>query len=412
MPIGPVQDESLFPLLNGALIGYVLLVFFPRWKFTSFITLFLPVIYSALYASLAVNYFLTNMNPVTIDFSSVAGVIQLFQVPEIVMAGWVHYVAFDLIVARYIVIDAHAESISHLLIVPLIPVTLMAGPVGFLLYTTLKISKPIREVVFASVDSILYSIVSCLSAFMAVWIFVGPASIYLALGTERSTNAHLANMHALWESTAIPTPLSITSKYYGQKLVVLTHQLPAGIWSLSLPIQLSSRVRRMYPWLHRMTGYVFLCTVPLITAGVYIIAYKKLTFDYSFPDLMASTRGFSELGLSPFENSIFVMKLFFYILAAYFTLTALLALRFALRGQYAAHRAWMVRHAASGIWVAVQRLYVGARGAARPAAQRAAFYDGAVVAVVAVVGLAELYLRLGAHTEILRGHRKQERKTQ
>ena len=52
--------------------------------------------------------------------------------------GWIHYLAFDLMVGRWIVKDSIDEHISHVLVVPCLILTLMAGPVGWLLYCLVR----------------------------------------------------------------------------------------------------------------------------------------------------------------------------------------------------------------------------------------------------------------------------------
>jgi len=55
-----------------------------------------------------------------------------------VLAGWVHYLAFDLFIGCWIVLDAQERHIKHLLLVPCLGLTFMFGPVGLLLYFILR----------------------------------------------------------------------------------------------------------------------------------------------------------------------------------------------------------------------------------------------------------------------------------
>jgi len=66
------------------------------------------------------------------DFSSLAGVMALFDSEWGTLAGWVHYLCFDLFVARWIMNDAPDGGYR---LAPALFLTLMAGPVGLLLYT-------------------------------------------------------------------------------------------------------------------------------------------------------------------------------------------------------------------------------------------------------------------------------------
>ena len=73
------------------------------------------------------------------SFFSLSGVVRLFQHPRSTLAGWTHFVAFDLMVGLYIVGDAAAHGVPHgLLVLPLIA-TLMLGPSGLLLYVLVRI---------------------------------------------------------------------------------------------------------------------------------------------------------------------------------------------------------------------------------------------------------------------------------
>mmetsp|Transcript_8723 Transcript_8723/g.12848 ORF Transcript_8723/g.12848 Transcript_8723/m.12848 type:complete len:110 (+) Transcript_8723:8-337(+) len=72
------------------------------------------------------------------DFSTFEGVVNLFKDPNGVFVGWIHYVVFDALVGRWIALDSVDRGCSLLVhvfvIVPVIFLTLMLGPMGWLLY--------------------------------------------------------------------------------------------------------------------------------------------------------------------------------------------------------------------------------------------------------------------------------------
>ncbi len=72
------------------------------------------------------------------SFFSLNGIVRLFQSPRIVLAGWVHFLAFDLMVGLYIVTDAARHGMNHWLLLPVLLLTLMFGPAGLLLYLALR----------------------------------------------------------------------------------------------------------------------------------------------------------------------------------------------------------------------------------------------------------------------------------
>ena len=69
---------------------------------------------------------------------SLAEVSRLFENPYLLLAGWVHYLAFDLFIGAWEVRDARRLGIPHLLVVPCLGLTFILGPVGLLLYLGLR----------------------------------------------------------------------------------------------------------------------------------------------------------------------------------------------------------------------------------------------------------------------------------
>jgi hypothetical protein len=65
------------------------------------------------------------------SFATLAGVMALFDSEWAALAGWTHYLCFDLFVARWIVNDAPRGGYW---LAPILFLTLMVGPVGLLCY--------------------------------------------------------------------------------------------------------------------------------------------------------------------------------------------------------------------------------------------------------------------------------------
>jgi hypothetical protein len=74
-------------------------------------------------------------------FSSLADVAALFTVPGLLLAGWVHYLAFDLWVGRWevdaLAAQLHVGWVLRLLVIPCLVLTFMFGPIGLLLFMAL-----------------------------------------------------------------------------------------------------------------------------------------------------------------------------------------------------------------------------------------------------------------------------------
>jgi hypothetical protein len=72
------------------------------------------------------------------SFSSLAGVRQLFSSDWALLAGWVHYLAFDLFVGAWIAAETERRGLTRLILIPVLPLTFLFGPAGFLLFCILR----------------------------------------------------------------------------------------------------------------------------------------------------------------------------------------------------------------------------------------------------------------------------------
>ncbi len=71
-------------------------------------------------------------------FDSLDQVMLLVTDPYITLAGWLHYLAFDLFVDAWIVRSAREEGISDWLLLPILVTTFLFGPAGFLAFVALR----------------------------------------------------------------------------------------------------------------------------------------------------------------------------------------------------------------------------------------------------------------------------------
>jgi hypothetical protein len=75
-------------------------------------------------------------------FDTLDNVIALFKTREVVLAGWIHYLAFDLFVGAWEVRTARREEIPFWLVVPCLVLTFLFGPAGFLLFSVIRAVRP------------------------------------------------------------------------------------------------------------------------------------------------------------------------------------------------------------------------------------------------------------------------------
>lgn len=132
-----MSNEVLFSLCNTAVLpGWLLLVVLPRWKWTA--RLVTAVIIPALLGLVYLFLILTEFGKTEGGFGSLAQVQQLFANPAMVVAGWIHYLAFDLFIGSWEVRDAQRLGLSHWLVIPCLVLTFLFGPIGLLLYFALR----------------------------------------------------------------------------------------------------------------------------------------------------------------------------------------------------------------------------------------------------------------------------------
>jgi hypothetical protein len=128
-----MSPDQLFRICNlVALAGWIILVFFgPRRWASGLVTGFaIPLAIGVLYAVLvAVHYGETPGG-----FGTLEGVASLFTNHWMLLAGWIHYLAFDLFIGSWEVRDAKEKGINHLWVIPSLGLTFMFGPAGLLLY--------------------------------------------------------------------------------------------------------------------------------------------------------------------------------------------------------------------------------------------------------------------------------------
>lgn len=66
-------------------------------------------------------------------FASLSDVQRLFTSPWIALAGWVHYLAYDLFIGASIARRLMDAKLSRLFLIPILPFAFLFGPIGFLL---------------------------------------------------------------------------------------------------------------------------------------------------------------------------------------------------------------------------------------------------------------------------------------
>ncbi|MEL6916842.1 MAG: ABA4-like family protein [Bacteroidota bacterium] len=140
-----MTPAEVFSLANlTAMPMWVLMILFPNWKVTRFLIDFkiIPLLLAIVYA---IYIFLAIRTGGGMDFGSLGSVMALFTQENAVLAGWVHYLAFDLLVGMWMLNQNKTLGIHQLLMAPCLFATFMFGPIGFLLFIIIKSIKQKRS---------------------------------------------------------------------------------------------------------------------------------------------------------------------------------------------------------------------------------------------------------------------------
>ena len=128
-----MTPDSLFQIANPiAMLGWIALILAPfAPRLTDLIAaVIIPLLMAVVYSALI----LAHWSGATGGYGSLPDVMALFTNPHVALAGWVHYLAFDLFVGAWATRTARAAGINHLLVLPHLVLIFLFGPAGFLTF--------------------------------------------------------------------------------------------------------------------------------------------------------------------------------------------------------------------------------------------------------------------------------------
>ncbi len=142
---------ALFTFTNiVALIAWAMLLVLPRRPLVLSVVLFAGVgLLCLIYATLFALVFTGAVDPgragapaagldTYVSNYTIAGIRSLFMSDAGIVIGWTHYLAFDLFVGLWIARDADGKGFSRWMQAPILLLTLLAGPVGLLIYLVIR----------------------------------------------------------------------------------------------------------------------------------------------------------------------------------------------------------------------------------------------------------------------------------
>jgi len=126
--------------LSGLLVMpfWLLMIFVPTWRWTRrtiaspWIAAPAALLYAILIVPMMAGALPALMNP------QLASIATLLGTPAGATVGWIHFLAFDLFVGRWVYLDGRRLGLSAWLVSPILLVVLMFGPLGYLIYLVLS----------------------------------------------------------------------------------------------------------------------------------------------------------------------------------------------------------------------------------------------------------------------------------
>jgi hypothetical protein len=136
-----MSPDSIFQTCSTiAMLGWIVLIILsPYWSgFDKFLIGIVITLFAIVYAWLIFQVF--GFGDLE-KFGSLNGVMELFTNRTAVTAGWIHYLAFDLMTGIWIKKNAQKYNIHHFILIPCLLLTFMFGPIGLLLYLLIRLVK-------------------------------------------------------------------------------------------------------------------------------------------------------------------------------------------------------------------------------------------------------------------------------
>lgn len=137
-----MDPDIIFRITNLiALLGWLVLLASPLKPSLAerLSGLAIPLLLSVAYCGLIFAFWTSGKG----GFGSLEDVARLFQTRQLLLAGWIHYLAFDLFVGAWIARTARLDEVPFWAVIPCLAATFLFGPAGFLLFNAIRSTKSI-----------------------------------------------------------------------------------------------------------------------------------------------------------------------------------------------------------------------------------------------------------------------------
>ena len=129
----------VFTICNTLVLPqWLLMIVAPRWQWTQKLirSTIIPIALALVYG-----FFIFSIREAEGGFGSLEEVKKLFSYDVLILAGWLHYLVFDLLVGTWVLTNGQEKGIPHWQLVPCVLGCFLMGPLGFLLYRIISYFK-------------------------------------------------------------------------------------------------------------------------------------------------------------------------------------------------------------------------------------------------------------------------------
>ena len=138
-----LTSENIYLIANWGVIPFwLLLIFFPHNKITSFLTqsIIAPILLAIGYSYLAYSLYLEgNIFDSFELYSGLDGLYSIFANEVLLLVFWLHFLSISLFAGAWIVRDSRKFFITKIIILPSLILTYFTGPIGLVFYWFIRI---------------------------------------------------------------------------------------------------------------------------------------------------------------------------------------------------------------------------------------------------------------------------------
>ena len=129
----------LFKIVNAMVLpAWIIMFFFPKLTWRNQFVYALALVLGLSYAILLS----TSLGDIDFQgFTELQSLKAMFTSDKAVLTGWVHYLVFDMLIGNWVLNNSQKYGIKHVIIVPCLLCCFMLGPIGYVLYTIVKLVK-------------------------------------------------------------------------------------------------------------------------------------------------------------------------------------------------------------------------------------------------------------------------------